>query len=217
MTPEARRENRPTVTVIDDDVHMRRALAWLLESAGRVVETHASAEDFLASYDPERVGCLIVDLRLPGMSGMALLQELIARGSSLPVILLTGYGETSTAVQAFKLGAFDFIEKPFEVSLLDRVHKAIEYHQLVFRLHQQRAEETQKLNGLTSREREVMDLVVVGRPNKVIAQELGVSEKTVEVHRARVMHKLNAHSVADLVRLDISVRGIRLEDTSYTA
>jgi FixJ family two-component response regulator len=199
------------VTIIDDDVAMRTSLAWLIESAGRPVETYATSEEFLAEYAPDRVGCLIVDLRLPGMSGIALLRELVSRGSSLPMILLTGYGETGTAVQALKLGAFDFIEKPFDMSLLDRVHKAVEYHERVFRLNQQRAEERKRLDELTNREREVMELVVEGRANKVIASDLGVSEKTVEVHRSRVMHKLNVQSVADLVRLDISVRGLRLE------
>jgi FixJ family two-component response regulator len=189
----------------------------MLESAGRVVAMNTSAEEFLASYDAERVGCLITDLRLPGMSGIALLQELAARGSTLPVILLTGYGETRTAVQALKLGAFDFIEKPFDTSLLDQVHRAIEYHETLFRLHQQRERERKRLDGLTSREREVMELVVEGLANKVIAFELGVSEKTVEVHRSRVMHKLNVHSVADLVRLDIAVRGIRLEQLAAHA
>ena len=218
MTGEPRQKKKPIVSVIDDDVSMRTSLAWLLESAGRVVEMHSSAEDFLAVYDPEQVGCLIVDLRLPGMSGIALLQELISRESSLPMILLTGHGETRTAVQALKLGAFDFIEKPFDVSLLDRVHGAVEYHEMVFQLHQKREHERKRLDGLTYREREVMELVVEGRPNKVIALELGLSEKTVEVHRSRVMHKLQVHSVADLVRLDISVRGLRLEQiASYAA
>lgn len=211
MLPDVKSKDQSTVSVIDDDVHMRTSLAWLLEAAGRVVETHANAEDFLASFDPEQVGCLIVDLRLPGMSGIALLQELVSRGSSLPMILLTGYGEARTAVQALKLGAFDFIEKPFDMSLLDRVQKAVAYHEMVSRSHQRRAQERKRLDGLTSREREVMNLVVQGRPNKVIASDLGVSEKTIEVHRSRVMHKLNVQSVADLVRLDISVRGIRLE------
>jgi two-component system, LuxR family, response regulator FixJ len=211
MTRESKQKKQPTVSIIDDDVPMRTSLAWLLESAGRVVETYSSAEDFLATYDPEQVGCLVVDLRLPGMSGLALLQELVSRQSSLPMILLTGYGEASTAVQALKLGAFDFIEKPFDTSLLDRVHRAVEYHELVFHLHQQREHERKRLKGLTSREREVMELVVDGLANKVIALELGVSEKTVEVHRSRVMHKLQVNSVADLVRLDISVRGLRTE------
>jgi two-component system, LuxR family, response regulator FixJ len=218
MTREPRQRKQPTVSIIDDDIPMRTSLAWLLESAGRVVDTHSSAEDFLATHDPEQVGCLIADLRLPGMSGLALLQELVARKSSLPMILLTGYGETRTAVQALKLGAFDFIEKPFDMSLLDRVHRAVEYHELVFQLHQRREHERTRLKGLTSREREVMELVVEGLANKVIAQELGVSEKTVEVHRSRVMHKLRVNSVADLVRLDISVHGLRLEQiTSHAA
>lgn len=217
MTPEAKQKKQATVTIIDDDVPMRTSLAWLVEAAGRAVETHSNAEDFLATYDPEQVGCLIVDLRLPGMSGLALLKELVSRGSSLPMILLTGYGETRTAVQALKLGAFDFVEKPFDMSLLDRVQRAIEYHELVFQHLQQREHERKRLDGLTSREREVMELVVEGRANKVIALELGVSEKTVEVHRSRVMHKLQVQSLADLVRLDISVRGIRFEQFTSSA
>jgi FixJ family two-component response regulator len=211
MLSEGKRKVHATVTIIDDDVAMRTSLAWLIESAGRPVETYTTAEEFLAEYTSDQVGCLIVDLRLPGMSGIALLRELVSRGSSMPTILLTGYGETGTAVQALKLGAFDFIEKPFDMSLLDRVDKAVEYHERMFRLNQQRAAECKRLDELTNREREVMELVVEGRANKVIASNLGLSEKTVEVHRSRVMHKLNVQSVADLVRLDISVRGIRLE------
>jgi len=190
ILPDAGGKNQPLVSIIDDDVPVRTSLAWLIESAGRAVGTHASAEEFLTGFDPEQVGCLIVDLRLPGMSGIALLQELVSRKSSLPMILLTGYGEARTAVQALKLGAFDFIEKPFDMSLLDRVQGAVEYHELLFRLNQQRTRERQRVDSLTGREPEVMDLVVEGRANKVIAWELGVSEKTVEVHWSRVMHKL---------------------------
>jgi FixJ family two-component response regulator len=217
MTREIAEKTPPTVYVIDDDTRGGTSLAWLLESAGRVVEMYASAEAFLSSYDAGKVGCLITDLRLPGMSGIALLQELASRGSTLPVILLTGYGETRTAVQALKLGAFDFIEKPYDMSLLDQVQRAIEFHQRAFGLHLQRERGRKRIDGLTSREREVMQLVVEGCANKVIASELGVSEKTVEVHRSRVMHKLNVRSVADLVRLDISVRGIGLEQLAAHA
>ena len=216
-TPEDTVEKESKVFIIDDDAHAGRSLGSLMEAAGRSVQLHGSAEGFLASYNPETVGCLIADLRLPGMSGLGLLEELTTRESTLPVILLTGYGETRTAVQALKLGAFDFVEKPFDLSLLDRVHRAIEYHELLLRFHQQRERERKRLDGLTNREREVMELVVEGNPNKVIAMELGVSEKTVEVHRSRVMHKLKVSSVADLVRLDISVRGIRLEQITPSA
>jgi FixJ family two-component response regulator len=201
----------------DDDAHARASLAWMLESSGRAVELHASAEEFLLAYDAEKVGCLIADLRLPGMSGIALLEELVSRRSTLPVILLTPFGETRTAVQALRLGAFDFVEGPLDTSLLDRVQRAIEYHELLCRFQQQQERERKRLDGLTNREREVMELVVQGLSNNVIALELGVSEKTVVVHRSRVMHKLNVKSVADLVRLDTSIRGIRREQISNAA
>jgi FixJ family two-component response regulator/DNA-binding transcriptional ArsR family regulator len=210
-------EKQPTVFIIDDDAHARASLAWMLESSGRAVELHASAEEFLLAYDAEKVGCLIADLRLPGMSGIALLEELVSRRSTLPVILLTPFGETRTAVQALRLGAFDFVEGPLDTSLLDRVQRAIEYHELLCRFQQQQERERKRLDGLTNREREVMELVVQGLSNNVIALELGVSEKTVVVHRSRVMHKLNVKSVADLVRLDTSIRGIRREQISNAA
>ena len=200
------------VYIVDDDEELRRSLGWLLESPGRTFEACSNAEQFLAMYDPNQIGCLILDFRLPGMSGIALLETLKARGSCLPAIVLTGHAETSLAVHALKLGAFDFIEKPFDHSLPDRVRSAIELHEHALRAHQLRASRWKRLAALTKREREVMSLVVRGDANKVIAYELGLSEKTVEVHRSRVMRKLNVGSLAELVRFDIIASGIR---TSY--
>lgn len=199
----------PKVYIVDDDVEFRASLGWLLESVGRAFDACASAEQFLERYDPVQVGCLVLDFRLPGMSGMALLETLKARGSCLPAIVLTGHADTGLAVQALKLGAFDFVEKPFDRSFPDRISAAIDVHERALSLDRLCSIQLQKLAELTKREREVMDMVVQGHANKVIAFDLGLSEKTVEVHRSRVMRKLNVRSLAELVRFEITASSIR--------
>jgi two-component system response regulator FixJ len=193
--------SEPTVFVVDDDPAMRDSLRWLLQSVGLAVETYAAADEFLRAYDPTHPGCLVLDVRMPGMSGLGLQDELVARQIALPVIIITGYAEVPTAVRALKTGAIDFIEKPFnDELLLERVRQAIEADQRTRETQARYTDVATRFAALTPREREVMELVTAGRANKVIAAELGLSPKTVEVHRANVMRKIEVDSVAELVR-----------------
>jgi two-component system response regulator FixJ len=196
--------SEPTVFVVDDDPAVRDSLHWLLQSVGLAVETYATGEQFLQAYDPARPGCLVLDVRMPGMSGLRLQEELAARHILLPVIILTGYAEVQTAVRALKTGAFDFIEKPYsDEVLLDHIHRALDADRQAREAATLRAEIGARFASLTPREREVMQLVTAGKANKVIASELGLSPKTIEVHRAAVMDKMGADSVAELVRLEL--------------
>jgi FixJ family two-component response regulator len=206
----------PRVFVVDNDSSMRESLAWLLEAAGMSAETFETAEEFLASYRPDQPGCLVLDVRLPGMSGVILQEELVRREIKLPVIIITGYADVDTAVRVLKRGAFDFIEKPLaDDVLLDRIRQAMALDEYRRRARAERDRLTARLSCLTAREREVFDQVVHGKANKVVAIEFGISEKTVEAHRARVMHKLGAASLAELVRMDLAasqldtLRGLR--------
>jgi FixJ family two-component response regulator len=195
-------DGTPVVFVVDDDPAMRDSLRWLIESTGVQVETFADAQTFLARIRPEVPGCLVLDVRMPGMSGLDLQSELARRGIGLPTIVVTGHAEVPMAVRAVKAGAIDFIEKPFsDQLLLDRVRQGIEMDRLARHGRAQRADVLRRLSLLTQREREVLDLVVAGRANKEIAAALRLSPKTVEVHRAHVMEKMQASSVAELVRL----------------
>jgi two-component system response regulator FixJ len=197
----------PTVFVVDDDAAMRKSLRFLVESVGLKVETYETAERFLESYTPERPGCLVLDLRMPGMGGLRLQEELAARKVSLPVIIITGHAEVSTAVIAMKKGAVDFIQKPVgDEMLLDAVRQAIEHDREVRDAAARRADFAARLAQLTPRERAVMGGVVAGKANKVIAAELDIGEKTVESHRSRVMKKLGVESVAELVHLALASR-----------
>ena len=194
----------PTVFIVDNDAPLRASLRFLLDSTALASEEFGSAEAFLEAFDEERPGCLILDVRLPGMSGVVLQQALRERGHRLPIIATTGYADVGTAVGMLKLGAFDFFEKPFsDQLLLERVQQAIEFDVRRRRAQAQREALTARLACLTAREREVFDEVVLGKANKVMAIEFGISEKTVEVHRARVMQKLGATSLAELVRIDL--------------
>jgi FixJ family two-component response regulator len=202
-------QRRPKVYIVDHDAAFRSSLGWFLETVGKEFEPCSSAEQFLETYDPDQVGCLILDFRLPGMSGLALLEKLKARGSCLPAIVLTSHPHTRVAVQALKLGAFDYLEKPFDPSFADRVSSAIDVHARALHAQQICASQRKRLATLTKRELEVMELVVQGHANKVIAFELGVGEKTVEAHRSRVMQKLSVRSLAELVRFDVAAGGPR--------
>jgi two-component system, LuxR family, response regulator FixJ len=194
----------PKVFIVDNDPSMRDSLAWLVASVSMEAQTFETAEAFLNAYTPDRPGCLVLDVRLPGMSGVVLQEELMRRGITLPVIMVTGFADIDTAVRVLKRGAFDFIEKPFvEEMLLDRVRQAIVVDERRRRDEAVREHLASQLARLTARERAVFDQVVLGKPNKVVAIEFGISEKTVEAHRARVMHKLGASSLADLVRMDL--------------
>ena len=194
-----------TVFVIDDDRDLREALCWMLEGVGLKVEIFANGGEFLAAYDTEKPGCLVIDVRIPGMSGLELQDELTALGSEIPVIIITGHGDVPTAVRAMKQGAVDFIEKPFsDQILLDRIYDCLK-RDTDMRSRRKRQQEVRvELGRLTPRELQVMELVAAGRTSKAIAQDLEISVKTVEVHRARVMRKLNVVNLADLIRL---VRG----------
>lgn len=198
----------PTVFVVDDDAAMRDSLRWLFGSVGLAVETFATAEEFLNACDPSRPGCLLLDVRMPGMSGLNLQDELAARHFTLPIIIITGFAEVATAVRALKTGAIDFIQKPFsDELLLERIRQAIDADRRVREAQAQHAEISERFALLSARERAVMELVVAGKANKVIAAELGLSAKTVEVHRANVMRKTGADSVADLVRRALFLKG----------
>lgn len=192
--------------VVDDDAAVRDALKFLLRSVGRPVETYASAQDFLDAHTENLPGCLVLDIRMPGMSGLELQEKLIERRSILPIIFITGHGDVPMAVEAMQAGAMDFIQKPFrDQDLLDRINQALEKDAAMRQSIKSLNSIRECLASLTPREREVMDLVVQGKANKVIAGDLDLSQRTVEIHRARVMEKMSASSLAHLVRMVIEV------------
>jgi len=195
-----------TVFVVDDDPGIRRSLELLLDSVGLEVSCFASTTEFLDAYDPDAPGCLLLDVRLPTISGLALQEQLRTMHSMLPIIFITAHGDVPLAVRAMHAGAFDFLEKPFnDQELIDRTQAALE-HDAKNRQQLGRHEEILvQLGRLTAREREVMEHVVNGQANKVIAHELGISERTVEIHRSRVMEKMHASSLAQLVRMWLAV------------
>jgi RNA polymerase sigma factor (sigma-70 family) len=194
----------PIVYIVDDDAEVRNSLGFLVESVGHVVKAFASAQEFLEALEPDPFGCLILDVRLPGMSGLQLLEELRRRGYELPTIMLTGHPDVKIAVRALKVGAFDFLEKPLgDQPLLDLVNQAIE------RSRRRREESIEKnrarslVRALSPRERDVLRLLVDGKANKEIADVLGLSTRTVEGHRGRLADKLRVGSLAEMVRLAI--------------
>lgn len=195
-----------TVFVVDDDEAMRNSLRWLVESEGLKVETYDSADAFLEAYYPGRAGCALLDVRMPGMSGLELQDYLRGRQILIPVIIITGHGDVSMAVKAMKGGALDFIEKPFsDELLLGSIRRALSLDADQRQRQEGRAELATRLAHLTPREHEVMDMVTEGKSNKEIAFDLGVSAKTVEAHRAKVMEKMEARSLAELVRMALEV------------
>jgi two-component system, LuxR family, response regulator FixJ len=206
--PVARSAEKPqtTVFVVDDDDGMRRALDALLSTVGFRTALFARPSEFLSNFHADAPGCLVLDIRMPEMSGLELQQRLNAMGSMLPVIFVTGHGDVPMAVQAMKEGAFEFIQKPFrDQELLDRVNHALQLDAENRGTLAMRAEVQHHLESLTPRERQVMDLVVDGAANKVIAIDLELSERTVEIHRAKVMEKMHARSVAHLVKLHLTL------------
>ena len=197
-----------TVFVVDDDQAMRGSLQWLIESVCMRVETFDSAQTFLDSYYPGRAGCLLLDVRMPGMSGLELQAYLARHEIRIPVIIITGHGDVSMAVKSMKVGAVDFIEKPFDdEELLHSIRNALRHEEKQRELRARRADIAARLAELTPREHEVMSMVTDGKANREIAAALGVSSKTVEVHRARVMDKMRADSLAELVRMSMLARG----------
>ncbi len=196
------------VYVVDDDEAVRDSLTWLLESNGYTVRCHASAERFLQSLqhtDKSTISCLILDVRMPGMSGLELQERLISENLPMPISFITGHGDVSMAVSTMKRGAVDFIEKPFkENELCALVERMLTKARVDFAQADQRKNTQSLLSKLTGRERQVLERIVAGRLNKQIADDLSISIKTVEAHRANIMEKLNVNTVADLLRLALS-------------
>ena len=199
-----------TVFLVDDDQAVRDALVLLMETAQFNAESFDSAEAFLDACDPDRPGCLVLDVRMPGMSGIKLQEELAARGIVIPIIFLTGHADVSMSAQAFRSGAIDFMEKPFDENiLLERIQEAIRLDQSNRKALDKQANAESRLASLTPREDEIMWLIVAGKANKEIAAELDLSHRTVESHRGRIMEKTGARSLPDLVELTRASRGSR--------
>jgi FixJ family two-component response regulator len=194
-----------TVYIVDDDDAVRDSLRWLLEANSYRVRAYASAESFLAEYDEQQPGVLIVDVRMPGMSGLELQEQLIARKSSMPVVFITGHGDIPMAISTMKKGAVDFLEKPFDETALREIVGRM-FEQANQRLTQAKAvrQHEAMLARLTSREQQVLERIVAGRLNKQIADDLGISIKTVEAHRANIMEKLQVTTVADLMKVALA-------------
>jgi two-component system, LuxR family, response regulator FixJ len=205
-TPDKTR--KPTIYIVDDDDGMRRALTVLMTTVGYHAVAFGRSSEFLANFDAAQPGCLVLDVRMPEMSGLEVQQQLNRSGAMVPVILITGHGDIPMAVQAMKDGAFDFLQKPFrDQELLDRINAALKQDAENRAIVERHADLKRRAESLTPREREVMTLVVDGRANKVIAIDLGLSERTVEIHRANVMDKMGARSIAHLVKMQLTLDG----------
>jgi two-component system response regulator FixJ len=196
------KERAPIVFIVDDDEAVRNSLRLLLKSVGLAASALPSAREFLDTYKPLQPGCLVLDVRMPGMSGLDLQQLLNLQGAVIPVIFITGHGDVPMAVEAMQAGAFDFLQKPFrDQQLIDCIQRALEKDRASRAQLDERSRIQERLGSLTPREREVLTLVTSGKPNKIMAADLGVSQRTVEIHRARVMEKMGASSLAQLVRM----------------
>lgn len=202
-------EANPTVHVVEDDEAVRDSLQLMLRSAGLNVATYSNANDFLAEWTDAMAGCIVLDIRMPGMDGMELQKRLNEHHSLLPIIFVTGHGDVPLAVEAMKHGAVEFIQKPYrEEELLDKIRDALKKDAEQRESLNQRQEIVHRIETLTPREREIMDRMIAGQANKVIAIELDISQRTVEIHRSRVMHKMGTHSLAHLVRMVLSVKDL---------
>jgi len=209
--------NECHVFVIDDDEAVRRSLCWLIESADHNATGFVNADEFLMNFSFAGIGCVVTDVRMPGISGIDLLSELTGRGCDFPVIVITAHGEIQMAVEAMKLGAFDFVEKPFEErTLLEVIERALLKHAQTLSISSSDEKTRQRFDSLTPRELEVLDLIIAGNPNRAVAEVLGISDKTVEAHRAHIMDKMGVGSFAELialaVRADISAGPRPLKD-----
>jgi len=197
-----------TVFVVDDDKAVRRFLEGLITSVGLQVTSCASAQEFFDAYEPSSKGCILLDIRMPGTSGLEMQKMLKEKNIDLPVIILTGHGDVQIAVHAMKAGAVDFIEKPFNNELLlDRIQRTVNENLRSSTSSVNPTHIAERLGLLTPRERQVLDLVVTGKTNKGVARQLWISERTVEIHRARVMEKMQAKSLAELVKMAVSLEG----------
>ncbi|MGO1233942.1 MAG: response regulator FixJ [Marinobacter sp.] len=196
-----------TVYVVEDDEAVRDSLELLLKSDGKPVQTYESANAFLKDYSDKMAGCIVLDIRMPGMDGMELQKKMNEKHSILPIIFVTGHGDVPMAVDAMKEGAVDFIQKPYrEEALLEKIEAALEQDRDQRKSLDEKQEIIRRIKSLTPREREIMDRMIAGQANKVIAIELEISQRTVEIHRSRVMHKMGTHSLAHLVRMVLSVK-----------
>ena len=196
------KERSPIVFIVDDDEAVRSSLRLLLKSVGLVPSALASAREFLDKYDPAQPGCLVLDVRMPEMSGLELQEQLNLKGAVLPVIFITGHGDVPMAVEAMQAGACDFLQKPFrDQDLIDRIQRALDKDHTNRGALEERSLIRERLQSLTPREREVLAMVTSGKANKIMAADLGVSQRTIEIHRARVMEKMSAASLAQLVRM----------------
>lgn len=201
-------QQEATVFVVDDDPAIRKSLRWLIESVGLKVQTHELASEFLESYSPDHPGCLVLDVRIPGMSGLELQEKLRERGYDIPVIIVSGYGDVPMAVRAMKAGAVDFLEKPVsDQVLLDYIQKGIARDIQNKANREQNKELVERKATLTRRENEVMKYVVSGFSSREIAEKLNVSFKTVEAHRAKIMKKMQAKSVPKLIQMELQIQG----------
>jgi FixJ family two-component response regulator len=206
-------DEQPVVFVVDDDPSMRATLSDVMRSVGLQVQTFASAREFMDSKPPDAPGCLVLDVRLPGQSGLDFQRTLVESGIELPVVFITGHGDVSMSVRAMKAGAVDFLIKPFrDQDLLDAVHAAIERDRTRRQHVVGVADLEERYRSLTERERDIMALVVVGRLNKLIASELGLAEVTVKAHRSQLMHKMGAKSLPELVRMADRLGGVAEKD-----
>jgi len=204
------KESAPTVYIVDDDNGVRSSIRVLMKSVGLPAITFASAQEFLAGYHPNHPGCLVLDIRMPGMSGLELQETLNDKGAVIPVIFITGHGDVPMAVEAMRHGAFDFLQKPFrDQDLIDRIQQALARDHETRESLREHGRTRARIASLTPREKEVLDLLTAGKANKMMAQDLGLSQRTVEIHRAHVMEKMGAKSVAQLVRMvmDLEYRG----------
>lgn len=194
------------IFVVDDDQAVRESLKFLIESNGRTAQTYARAQEFIDHYNPEVPGCLLLDVRMPEMNGLELQKELRKRKIAIPIIFISAHGTVPTAVRALQLGAVDFIMKPFNnVALLDKIEQALETDIKQREEHCRKSQIAKRIANLTPRERDVMYLIVEGMPAKKIANQLGISNKTVDVHRSHIMEKLEIKSVAELVKMVVSL------------
>jgi FixJ family two-component response regulator len=202
-------DTQQTVYVVEDDEAVRDSLELLLKSDDKPVSTYDNANAFLKDYSEKMAGCIVLDIRMPGMDGMELQKKLNEKHSILPIIFVTGHGDVPMAVDAMKEGAVDFIQKPYrEEALLQKIEAALEQDQEQRKTLGEKQEILRRVKSLTPREHEIMDRMIAGQANKVIAIELEISQRTVEIHRSRVMHKMGTHSLAHLVRMVLSVKDL---------